>query len=78
MDQSRGDDVEVIVAAAITGGFGLLATLVNRSAKRVSALNTQEHLLNKQVLERIEVKVDDLGGSFNEHLLWHLDSKGVA
>lgn len=64
------------VSAILVGGIPLLTKLVtrtvDRASARVSALNTEEHLLNKAVLERIDTKVDHLGNQFGEHLTWHL------
>lgn len=74
--------MEIVYAAAVTGAFGLISILLNRSVKKqakgVSDLNTVEHLMNKAVLERIETKVDHVGSSVTEHLGWHLHQPTVT
>lgn len=56
----------VAIVVAVIGGplmWGLA---------RFDRRNTQQHADNKQVLERIEYKVDHVSERLNEHIEWHL------
>lgn len=63
----------VVLAALVTGGFGLIGILVNRSAKGVTRKNTEEHEVNKATLDRIEAVVGSTAKAVTEHLTWHLN-----
>lgn len=58
-----------LMAAIVTGAVKFV---VDSATRRVAERNTTEHLLNKEVLERIEEKVDDVRSSLTEHLSWHV------
>jgi hypothetical protein len=45
---------------------------VDRAAGAVTAKNTEEHEMNKAVLERIEGTVNSTAKSVTDHLSWHL------
>ena len=46
---------EIVVAAIVTGGFSVLAALMERMRRE----NARDHGFNAQKLDRIEQKIDD-------------------
>lgn len=61
-----------MLESVITGAFTIIALFVAFFLKRFDARNTSQHAENKEVLDRIESKVDATAEAVTEHLLWHV------
>lgn len=63
-------------SAVIVGSVPILTLIVKRvigkATADVKAKNTEEHLLNAAILNRIDGKVDAIGASLTDHLTWHV------
>jgi len=57
-----------IIVALITGGFGLLAALVNGFRKE----NRQDHARVAKAIEAVHTEVYRVGDKVDRHIEWHI------
>lgn len=60
-----------IIVAIISGGFGLLAALVNGFRKE----NRQDHAKVTKAIEAVHKEVHRVGDKVDRHIEWHIDKK---
>lgn len=61
----------VAVILAILAPSGVIVTLLERTRKE----NNRDHNSNRELLEKIDVKVEGIDTRLDHHIEWHLDKE---
>jgi len=61
----------VAIILAILAPSGVIVTLLEKTRKE----NNRDHNSNRELLEQIDVKVDNIDNRLDHHIEWHLDKE---